>query len=77
MNEIRDYGDNKMIVLYTDEPRVMGTLNRLKKVIKVIPYHQKERLVGADIYFNKRELKWLKNRLEKLGSGDTKYLDFS
>ena len=67
MIEIRDFGDKRTIVLYTDENKVYQKYRDLKKVIKVIPYtqtqtikkEQKEVMVGVDIYFPKTSKNWL------------------
>lgn len=69
MNEIRDFGDKKTIVLYTDENKVYQRLKQSVKCFKVIPYEQGQYskrgvvMVGVDLYFHKKYQKWLEGKL--------------
>uniref|UniRef100_A0A6M3JDH4 Uncharacterized protein n=1 Tax=viral metagenome TaxID=1070528 RepID=A0A6M3JDH4_9ZZZZ len=78
MNEIRDF-DNRTIVLYTDSNKIYGEIKNQQKVLKEIPYSQclmtSEKIIGVDLYFNKRHLEWLKRKIKK--SGESFCLDFS
>jgi len=59
--EIRDYGDQKTIVVYTDDNNTAANLKDRKTLIKEIEYHQDTkngvRCVGKDFYFPKRQLR--------------------
>ena len=61
--ELRDFGDNKTIVLYTNDNRVYSKFRDSVKPIKIVPYEQKQVgrvvMVGVDIYFPKEYRKWL------------------
>ncbi len=65
MIEVRDYGDKKTIVLYTDESSVASRVRNWRECLRVVPYEQvqikKKRLVlvGSDTYLprSKRILK--------------------
>ena len=61
--ELRDFGDNKTIVLYTNDNRVYSKFRDSVKSIKIVPYEQKQVgrvvMVGVDIYFPKEYRKWL------------------
>ena len=65
MVELRDYGDNKTIVVYTDEQKVAQKLRQRKSCLKIIPYEQEQYskkrvvLVGLDFYFPKSAKKGL------------------
>ena len=81
MIEIRNFGDKRTIVLYTDENKVYQKYRDLKKVIKVIPYtqtqtikkEQKEVMVGADIYFPKTSKNWLIKAVGKVSETAISY----
>jgi len=72
--ELRDFGDDKTIVLYTNDNRVYRQLRESAKLIKIVPYEQEQggelALVAVDLYFPKECRKWLKNRLKIWGQGD-------
>ena len=61
--EIRDYGANGMIVLYTDSQPVYGQLKNLKRALNEVPYYHEQkgvlRMVGVDLYFKKKYKSWL------------------
>lgn len=66
--EIRDYGDKKTIVVYTDDNAVFKKLRERKSCRKVVCYEvwkdcdpRKAVKVGVDLYFNKKE----ENRIRK------------
>ncbi len=67
--EIRNFGDGKTIILYTDEQKLFTRLKNSVKCFKVIPYHQdqpskgKVVLVGADLYFPRRYQRWLERQI--------------
>ena len=65
--ELRDFGDNKTIVLYTNDNRVYRQLRDSAKLIKIVPYEQEQRgkvvMVGVDIYFPKECRKWLEKSI--------------
>lgn len=70
MNELRDYGDKKTVVLFTDENKVTAALKNLDRVFKTIPYEQWQEkkivLVGYDFYMDKRYKNWLVKRIRGL-----------
>jgi len=63
--EIRDFGDGKTVVVYTNDRATATKLGNYKSCFKIIPYEQvqysnkKVALVGVDYYFPKRQLKSL------------------
>ena len=61
VTEIRDYGDNRTIVVYTNENTVASNLKARKQLLKEIEYCQDTkhgiRCVGEDFYFPKRQLR--------------------
>ncbi len=65
--ELRDFGDNKTVVLYTNDNRVYRQLRESTKLIKIVQYEQEQRgklaLVAVDLYFPKECLKWLKKNI--------------
>ena len=52
--EIRDFGDRKTIVLYTEDNEVYPRLKQWKSCQQVVPYCQNGRVIGADLYFPKQ-----------------------
>ena len=66
MNEIRDFGDNRTIVLYTDDRELATRVSNWQQCYKIIPYEQEQKgrvaLIGVDLYLPKR----LKRRMEKI-----------
>jgi len=68
--ELRDFGDKRTVVVFTDENRIVSRLRDRKSLIKAIPYEQEQyskkriALVGWDFYFPQSE----KKRLLKLGT---------
>ena len=63
MTELREFGDGKTVVVYTNDREIATKLGNRKKCFKIIPYEQdqgkKVALVGIDFYFPKRETKAL------------------
>jgi hypothetical protein len=63
MTRLRDLGDNRTLVLHTDENRVYMKLRDSAKLIKLVPYEQeqggKATLVAVDLYFPKKCRNWL------------------
>jgi len=59
--EIRDYGDNKMIVVFTTDNQIAQNMKNRNKLIKEVDYCKHTdrgvRCVGKDFYFPKRELR--------------------
>ena len=66
-SEIRDYGDEKQIVLHTTNNATYQRLKGSVKVIKQVDYEQEQKkkvaLVGVDLYFPKRYGKWLERQI--------------
>ena len=69
--EIRDYGDNQTIVLYTNDGQLRTDLSNHSKCLNVISYEQEQKgrpvLVGVDLYFPERSRKFLERKLHGLG----------
>ena len=67
MTEIRNLGDNRTIVLYTNDNRVHRKIRDSIKPIKIVPYEQEQGakivMVGVDIYFPKEYRKWLEKSI--------------
>ena len=70
MNEIREFGDGKTIVLYSDNRQLITRLSNSAKCFKTIPYEQEQpskkriALIGADLYFPKRLRPWLERQMK-------------
>jgi len=74
VTEIREFGDNKTIVVFTNERQVATRIQNWNECYKVIEYEQEQfskgrvGLVGLDLYLPKR----LERRVRKLcGTGKT------
>lgn len=71
VTEIRDYGNGRTIVLYTNENAVFQRFRDSAKCLRVIPYEQDQKkkvaLVGVDLYFNKKYRNWLEKRIGVVG----------
>jgi len=67
VTEIRDLGDNRTLVLYTNDNRVYRKFRDSVKCIKIVPYEQEQEgkivMVGVDIYFPKEYRKWLEKNI--------------
>ncbi len=65
--ELRNYGDARTVVVHTKDTQVYRKLRDSVKVIKLVPYFQKQNgkevLVGVDLYFHKKYQKWLERQL--------------
>jgi len=63
VTELRNLGDNRTVVLYTNDNRVYRKIRDSAKPIKIVPYEQEQGgkivMVGVDIYFPKEYRKWL------------------
>ena len=63
MTELREFGDGKTVVLWTDNREIANKVGKRKNCYKIISYEQdlrnKVALVGIDFYFPKRETKAL------------------
>jgi len=60
---IRDYGDKRSLVVYTDQNDIYHKLVKSTKCANVIPYYQEKngklKMVGIDLYFPKKHTTWL------------------
>ncbi|MFQ6114201.1 MAG: hypothetical protein ACE5NG_08940 [bacterium] len=67
MTELRDLGDNRTVVLYTNDNRVYRKLRNSVEPIKIVPYEQEQgakvAIVGVDLYFPKEYRKWLEKNI--------------
>lgn len=67
MTEIRNLGDNRTVVLYTNDNPVYRKIRDSVKPIKIVPYEQEQGakivMVGVDIYFPKEYRKWLEENI--------------
>lgn len=67
MTRLRDLGDNRTLVLHTDDNYVYIKLRDSTKLIKVVPYEQeqggKATLVAVDLYFPKKCRDWLEKTI--------------
>jgi hypothetical protein len=63
VTELRNLGDNRTVVLYTNDNRVYRKIRDSIKPIKIVPYEQEQGakivMVGVDIYFPKKYRKQL------------------
>jgi hypothetical protein len=61
--ELRNLGDGRTVLLYTNDNRVYRRLRDSGKLVKVVPYEQEQggkvAMVGVDVYFPKEYRKWL------------------
>jgi len=68
LTEVRDYGDARTIVVYTNDRQIANRIQGWKECFKVVEYEQEQfskkrvALVGLDLYLPKR----LRNRVEKM-----------
>lgn len=77
VTELRNLGDNRTIVLYTNDNQVHRKVRDQASPIKTVPYEKEQRgktvMVGVDVYFRKGHRKWLEENLgvrtEKTGRG--------
>jgi len=76
VTELRGLGDNRTLVLYTNDNRVYRNLRDSVKPIKIVPYEQerggKAALVAVDLYFPKEYQKWLEKNIGIHTSGGNK-----
>ena len=63
MIELRDFGDKKTIVAFTDDNKIANKLREYKNCFKMVPYEQEQKgkivIVGIDFYFPKSSAKRL------------------
>ena len=63
VTELRDYGNRKTLVLYTDDNTVYRNLKHSTKVIRTTPYTKEQNgrdiTVGYDLYFDRKHRDWL------------------
>ena len=71
VTELRNLGDNRTIVLYTNDNRVYRKVLESVKPIKIVPYEQGGKLavLGVDLYFPKEYRKWLGKNISKRAAG--------
>lgn len=66
--EIRDFGDGKTIVLYTDNRQLANRVGNWQQCFKIVPYEQEQyskkkvALIGLDLFLPRK----LRRRLEGL-----------
>ena len=67
MTELRNLGDNRTVVLYTNDNRVYRKLLEAVNPVKIVPYEQEQggkvAMVGVDLYFPKEHRKWLEKNI--------------
>ncbi len=67
VTELRNLGDNRTVVLYTNDNQVYRKVRELARPIKTVPYEKEQRgkpvMVGVDVYFLKGDRKWLEENL--------------
>jgi hypothetical protein len=67
VTELRNLGDGRTIVLYTNDDLVYKKLLDLANPIKIVPYEQerggKATVLGADLYFPKEYRSWLEKNI--------------
>jgi len=67
VTELRELGDNKTLVLYTNDNRVYSKFRDSIEPIKIVPYEQEQQgklvMVGVDIYILKEYRKWLEKNV--------------
>jgi hypothetical protein len=63
VTELRELGDNKTLVLYTNDNQVYSKIRNSIDYVKIVPYEQEQRgklvMVGVDIHVLKKHRKWL------------------
>lgn len=74
MTQLRNLGDNKTVVLYTNDARVYRNLQDSDKLLKIVQYEQEQggkiATVGVDLYFPKEHRKWLGKNIRGYTSGE-------
>ena len=75
VTQLRNLGDNKTIVLYTNDAQVYRNLQDSEKLLKIVPYEQEQgskvaTMVGVDLYFPKEYRKWLEKNIGVYTSGE-------
>ena len=67
VTELRDLGDNRTIVLHTNDNQVYRKLRDSAKPLKIVPYEQDQGgkivVVAVDLYFLKEYRKWLEKNI--------------
>jgi len=69
--EVRDFGDNATLVVYTDDRQLANQISMWRELKKAIPYEQNQyskkrvALVGLDFYLPNK--KRIRRRLERNG----------
>ena len=67
VTELRNFGDGRNIVLYTNDNRVYRKVLESVKPIKIVPYEQEQggklAVLGVDLYFHKEYRKWLEKNI--------------
>ena len=75
--ELRDYGNGKMVVVWTNDANLRNKLLEWKSLIKVVEYWQQQNsccrltLVGVDMYFpkGKRRVTRLQKLVDSIAKG--------
>ena len=67
MAELRNFGDGRTIVLYTNDSRAYRKVLESVKPINIVPYEQEQggklAVLGVDLYFHKEYRKWLEKNI--------------
>jgi hypothetical protein len=73
VTELRDLGDNRTLVLYTNDSWVYRKLRDSARLIKIVPYEQEQggkvAVLGVDLYFPKEYRKWLEKTIRSPQKG--------
>ena len=74
LTEIREYGDKRTVVLYTNDNEIYRRLRDSRKCLEIVPYEQEQNgktiMVGVDLYFSRKNLRWLEKVLRDHGRGN-------
>jgi len=64
---LRDLGDNRTLVLHTNDNWVYIKLRDSARLIKIVPYEQEQggklAIIAVDLYFPKEYRKWLEKTI--------------
>jgi hypothetical protein len=67
VTELRNLGDDRTIVLHTNDNRVYRKVLESVKPVKIVPYEQEQggkvAMIGVDLYFPKEYRKWLEKNI--------------
>ncbi len=62
--EIRDYGDNEQIVVYTEDAKLQKILASTASYKQI--YEKEDKIVGVDLYFPKDQKNSIKKQIKVL-----------